>query len=113
MKNNQNFGLKPEIINQIQAVFEEFPGIEKAIVYGSRAMGNYRYNSDIDITLKGKNLGLTELFRTENELDELLLPYKIDLSLLHQIDNPDLIKHIEENGKTLYERDALLQSKSK
>jgi predicted nucleotidyltransferase len=104
MKTNFDFGLKPETLAQIQGVLSGFPELEKAVVYGSRAMGNFRYNSDIDLTLIGKNLGLTELLRIENELDDLLLPYQIDLSIFHQIENPDLIKHIEEYGKTLFER---------
>jgi hypothetical protein len=47
---------------------------------------------------------LKELLRIDNELDELLLPYQIDLSIFHQIENPDLIKHIEEHGKALFEK---------
>lgn len=108
MKTDFDFGLKPETLAQIQGVLSGFPELEKAVIYGSRAMGNFRYNSDIDLTLIGKMLGLTELLRIENELDDLLLPYQIDLSLFHQIDNPDLIHHIQEYGKTLYLKSPVL-----
>lgn len=104
MKTEPDFGLKPETLSQIHAVLSAIPEVEKAIIYGSRAMGNFRYNSDIDLTLIGKKLGLTELLRIENELDDLLLPYQIDLSLFHQIDNRELVNHIEEYGKTLFDR---------
>ncbi|AMQ56427.1 nucleotidyltransferase domain-containing protein [Algoriphagus sanaruensis] len=104
MEVKSNYGLKPETIVQIQGVLSGFPELEKAIIYGSRAMGNFRYNSDIDLTLIGKKLGLTELLRIENELDDLLLPYQIDLSLFHQIDNPELVNHIDKYGKTLFEQ---------
>ncbi len=104
MQTESDFGLKPETLSQIQAVLQGFPEVEKAIIYGSRAMGNNRHNSDIDLTLIGKKLGLTELLRIENELDDLLLPYQIDLSLFHQIDNLELINHISESGKTLFEQ---------
>jgi uncharacterized protein len=40
----------------------------------------------------------TELLKIENEIDDLLLPYKVDLSLFHQIDNPSLIEHIQRVG---------------
>ena len=71
-------------------------------------MGNFRFNSDIDLTLIGKKLSLTEIFQIENELDDLLLPYHIDLSLFHQIDNPELVRHIEEQGKILYQKKTIL-----
>lgn len=108
MKAESDFGLKETTLDAIVAVLQEFSGVEKAIIYGSRAMENYKYNSDIDLTLIGSGLGLTELFRIENELDDLLLPYQIDLSLFHQIDNPDLINHIQEHGKLLFERSAVI-----
>jgi predicted nucleotidyltransferase len=108
MKTESDFGLKPETLTQIQSIFSAFPEVEKAVIYGSRAMGNFRNNSDIDLTLMGKNLGLTELLSIENELDDLLMPYQIDLSLFHQIDNPDLINHIQEHGKLLFERSAVI-----
>jgi len=98
------FGLKPTTIQQIQSVFETFPEVESAILYGSRAMGNYRRGSDIDLVLKGENLDLKTLFRVETALDDLLLPYKIDLSILSKIGNSDLLEHIERVGKIFYKR---------
>lgn len=96
------YGLKEKHINAIHSVFEHYPEIEKAILYGSRAKGNYRNGSDIDITLKGEHLTLSLLFAIETVLDDLLLPYKIDLSIYHKIENPDLIEHINRVGLTFY-----------
>ena len=53
------YGLKDIHINKIQSVFENYSNIEKAILYGSRAKGNYRNGSDIDLTLVGENLDLS------------------------------------------------------
>ena len=78
---------------------------KKAILYGSRAMGNNRPASDIDLTLVAPGWTLTELFRLETELDDLLLPYTIDLSLLHRIDNAELRAHIDRVGVTFYASD--------
>ncbi|HEY8388843.1 MAG TPA: nucleotidyltransferase domain-containing protein [Parasegetibacter sp.] len=97
------YGLKSEAISSIGKVLAKYPEVEKAILYGSRAKGNYRSGSDIDLTLMGENLTLTVLHRIENELDDLLLPYKIDLSLFHQIKNPELLDHIQRVGKVFYE----------
>lgn len=98
------FGLKTENIQAIQDVFKKYPEVEKAILYGSRAKGNYRPGSDIDITLIGDKLNLTILQKIENDLDDLLLPYKIDLSLKKQIQNAELLNHIERAGKVFFER---------
>jgi predicted nucleotidyltransferase len=97
------YGLKISTIVKINGVFSAHASIEQAILYGSRAKGNYRNGSDIDLTLKGDALSHRELLRIEIELDDLLLPYKIDLSLFRQIDNLNLIKHIEQVGVVFYE----------
>lgn len=100
------YGLKDKVIQEIGGVFSKYPQIEKAILYGSRAKGNYRNGSDIDLTLQGEGLTLTMLFRIETELDDLMLPYKIDLSNFHQIGNPDLVAHIERVGLVFYQKAA-------
>ena len=101
---NPEFGLKPESITKINAVFYSYPQIRQVILYGSRAKGTQRNGSDIDLTIQGEDVTLAQLLKIENELDELLLPYKIDLSLYHHIDNPDLIEHIRRIGKVFYPR---------
>jgi len=95
MSDVTKFGLNHHVVRSLKAVFAKHPHIEKAFVYGSRAKGNYRHNSDIDITLVGASLDTTELLKIEGEIDDLLLPYKVDLSIFHQIENPDLIDHIQ------------------
>lgn len=93
------FGLSNEDIDKIKVVFAKFPEIERVVIYGSRVKGNYKPSSDIDLTLVGEKLNLTLLQTLENEIDDLLLPYKFDISIFHQISNPDLINHIERVGK--------------
>ena len=90
------------MIAKINGVLSRYPSIEQAILYGSRAKGMFRNGSDIDLTLKGDNITHRELAHIENELDDLLLPYKIDLSLFRQIDNHNLIEHIERVGVVFY-----------
>lgn len=98
------YGLAQEDIEKMQGILIQFPLVEKAVLYGSRAKGNYRYNSDIDLTLLGEGLTLSILFALENDLDDLLLPYKIDLSILQKIENSDLLAHIERVGCAFYQK---------
>jgi predicted nucleotidyltransferase len=96
------FGLKEQTINKIIKVFQSFPEIEQVILYGSRAKGTNKQGSDIDLTIKGKNLNLQLINKIDLELDDLLLPYTFDLSIYNQIDNPDLLEHIKRVGKDFY-----------
>lgn len=98
------YGLKETQINQIISVFANYPAIYKAILYGSRAKGNYREGSDIDICLVGDKLNLGMLLRIETELDDLLLPYSLDISIFDKIENQELIQHIKNVGIILYEK---------
>ena len=98
------YGLKEKDIQKINGVFMDYPQIIKAILYGSRAKGTFRNGSDIDLTLLGEGLTLSVLFSIENDLDDLLLPYKIDLSILQKIENPDLVAHIERVGVDFYQK---------
>ena len=79
--------------------------MEKAILYGSRAKGNFKRGSDIDLCLVGARLSMALLLNIDNQLDDLLLPYKIDLSIRDHIDNPDLHSHIERIGTDFYRRE--------
>src|SRR6478752_8268971 len=97
-------GLNSLDIEKIQSVLNRYPAVEKAILYCSRAKGNFKPASDIDLTLVGKNLNLTIQQRIENELDDLLLPYKFDISIHHIISNKELLDHIERVGKLLYQQ---------
>ncbi len=98
------FGLKQTTIEKIQMVFCAFPEVEQAILYGSRAKGNYKNGSDIDMTLIGEMLNSTILNKISWQIDDLLLPYSFDLSLFTQIKNPNLIEHIERVGIVFYEK---------
>lgn len=96
------FGLTEETIKKLNSVFSKYPEIEEVIIYGSRAKGNYREGSDIDITLKGEKL--TEEIRSKVwlDLDDLNTPYLIDLSIFHALTSESLINHIQRVGKSLY-----------
>ncbi len=97
------YGLREVDINSINSIFKNHSDIKKVILYGSRAKGNYKPYSDIDLSLVGDNLDFSKQFKIEMELDALLLPYKIDLSILENIKNENLINHIDRVGKVFYQ----------
>jgi predicted nucleotidyltransferase len=100
------FGLKDATIKKIQSVLACYPQVEAAILYGSRAKGNYQNGSDIDLTLRGgADLTLDVMYKIIEEIDDLLLPYTIDLSIFDNISDPDLIEHIQRVGVTFFEKE--------
>ena len=98
------FGLSDQTVDRIHSVFVKYPQIEKAILYGSRATGAYRKGSDIDLTLCGEGLTHRVLSKIDTDLDDLLLPYTIDISDFSKIGNPEMVAQIERVGVNFYER---------
>ena len=95
------FGLSSETIAKICAVTSSYTSIENVIIYGSRAKGDHHLGSDIDLTIIGKKFTAKDLIQLELKLDQLNLPYQIDLSRFHAVHNPDLTAHIQRVGKSL------------
>ena len=100
----QEFGLPESTLACVRRILAANPNVEKAILYGSRAKGNYKTGSDIDLTLLGAKLAYRDLADIAGQLEESSIPYMVDLSLFTHIDNPSLIEHIERVGIVFYQR---------
>jgi len=96
------YGLEEITIKKINEVFSRFPEIKEVVLYGSRAMGNHKTGSDIVLTILSDKIEMSTLYKIERELDDLFLPYTIDLSVHRYIQNPDLLDHIKNVGNTFY-----------
>lgn len=100
------FGLKTSDMDLILEVLRRYPDVEEAIIYGSRAMGNYKPGSDIDIALKG-DLRPETCSNISVEYNERLpLPYKFDVVAYSDLTHQPLINHIDRYGKTIYTNKA-------
>ncbi len=104
------YGLTVENIELIESILYHYPQVDKAILYGSRAMGTFKNGSDIDLTLKGHNLDLDFLARLSNEFDDTDLPYIFDLSIYDHIKNDDLLNHIQRVGIVFYTKEKQIPS---
>ena len=97
-------GLSLSVQNKLSELFAKKPFIEQVVLYGSRAKGNFKSGSDIDLTIKSSSMQINDLLKIENEIDDLLLPYKVDLSIYSLIDNENLKDHIARLGKVFFVR---------
>jgi predicted nucleotidyltransferase len=103
------YGLSESTIERICLVFRQYDAVEEAVLYGSRALGTYKTGSDIDLALKGENLDQDTLASLTSDLDDLLLPYSIDLSILEGIVSTELKEHIDRAGIPFYIRTRALR----
>ena len=97
------FGLYPNSYKEILLIFQKHENIEKVIIYGSRAKGNYKEGSDIDFTLFG-NLNYDDILKLKHEFEESTIPYLIDISIFNDLESESLIDHINRVGKIFYEK---------
>lgn len=97
----KKLGLNKQELNRILSVFNRHPEIIKVMIFGSRAKGISRPNSDIDIAVEGIS-GDLQMESLAMELDELPLPYKFDVKSIATISNRSLREHIERVGVTIY-----------
>jgi uncharacterized protein len=67
-------------------------------LFGSRAKGNHRTGSDIDLFIEAPTLNSVRRLGLEMQLDDLLLPWKIDLVMANEVDNPALLAHVGRVG---------------
>jgi predicted nucleotidyltransferase len=106
MAGNTIGGIAQKRVSEILATISGDRRVMQVIIFGSRAKGTFRPGSDIDLCLEAPELDWAGLRKLENELDDLMLPWKVDLLLLHRIDNPELVEHVERVGQSLYRRDG-------
>lgn len=98
MSESIKYGIPESDYSRIISVLGRNSKIDKAILFGSRAKGNYNPGSDIDIALKGKNLSLEDILNAKTEIEDLFLPWKIDFVIYNRIKEKELIDHIDRVG---------------
>ena len=104
MTEKRKYGIQSRDLENIISILRSDNKIEKAILFGSRAKGNYAPGSDIDIAIKGNDLKLDDLLNVISWTDELSLPYKFDIILYDRVKEAGLLRHIDQAGIVLFEQ---------
>ena len=102
-----NDGLTPQYREMIRQILAKVTRVDRAVLFGSRAMGTFGRASDVDLALEGQNLGLTDLALLRGEFTESSLPFEVNLVLRAEIINPELEDRTTKQGVTFYERCGL------
>jgi len=97
------FGILPKSYQLLLKTLSEFDEIERAAIYGSRAMGNYKAGSDIDLVVYGNRITVDVIFKLKTRLEnELPIPYFFDVTHYESTLSHELKNHIDEFGKIIY-----------
>ncbi len=104
MNNESQYGISQSDIQEIISAIVQNDKITKIILFGSRAKGNFKAGSDIDLALVGLDLKLNDILDATIEIEKLNLPYKFDLIIYNRITESALIEHIERKGIILYNK---------
>ncbi len=100
---SDRFGLRDDDIAAIVAVLARYPSVQTAVIFGSRAKGNYKQGSDVDIALQGEGMGNAVAADVAYALnEETIMPYVFDVLNYHAITNADLVNHIDRVGRPFY-----------
>lgn len=94
-----NNGLTPQQQDTLTHIINANPKVEDILLFGSRATGNYRINSDIDIALVGEQLTSGDIANILNQIEQSTIPYKVDILITHKIKNKALLEHIQQYGE--------------
>jgi predicted nucleotidyltransferase len=97
-------GFTNEQQTMLSDILDKFNEIEQVVIYGSRAKGNFKIGSDVDLTLKGGKVNHQTLQKLASAIHDSSLPYQFDISLFQSIENNALIEHINRVGIVVYDR---------
>lgn len=104
MKNK--FGLLDSDLEAILSVLSNYAQVEKAYIFGSRAKGNYKNGSDVDIAMKGEGINFGTVSQISYFLnEETNMPYKFDVLNYHSIKEAELLMHIDRVGVEIYSQE--------
>lgn len=99
-------GISPSQNEQLLTVFRHRPEVERVVLFGSRAKGNFKPGSDIDLAIYLEPaLDLSTWLDFANQIDELDFPQKVDLINAERIQNEELKEHIRRVGVLIFERE--------
>lgn len=97
-----SFGLSTEILDALRLVFSQFSEIDRVLIYGSRARGDFRSGSDIDLAVVAPAMTPSDFSRLWMVLDDLPIIFRLDVSLWHETTDQQLKNNMLADGISLY-----------
>lgn len=105
--NRNAFGLTDRDMRTLEDIFGKHPDIQTVVIFGSRAKGNYKYGSDIDLAVMNQGITDMHIRSIQSEFEDSSLPYFVDLINYHNLTHSDLKNHIDRVGIPIYRKRIL------
>lgn len=99
-----NDGLTEKYRAEIISIFVSCSKIDRVLLFGSRAKGNFRRDSDVDFALEGNDLVFSDLVFLNTKFEESDIPFDVDLLIRTNIDNKNLENQIAKYGIEFYRK---------
>jgi len=96
------YGLSEQVVENLKNVFCRYDNLEKVVIFGSRAKGNYHDGSDIDLALCGDGITFRQLMQVSSDIDDLGLLYKVDLIDYNKKKSTPIGCHIDRVGQVFW-----------
>ena len=110
---NNSFGISDKSYLYLQQAFAKYSEIDKVTLFGSRAKGNYKNGSDIDLAVSGKKLTAKLILDIKGYInEELPIPYHVDIVDYNTLNHVELKEHINRVGKVFFTREPRAADKS-
>ncbi|MCC5907910.1 MAG: nucleotidyltransferase domain-containing protein [Balneolaceae bacterium] len=103
-KNRNRFGLTDRDMRTIQAIFQTYPAVESVHIFGSRAKGNHRIGSDLDLAIMNKGVSSKQIASIRGDFEQSSLPYNVDLVDFNRIDKKEFTDHIKRVGVPFFKQ---------
>jgi predicted nucleotidyltransferase len=101
---HNRFGLTERDMKTFRDIFNKYPEISEVFIFGSRAKGNYKQGSDIDLAVMNNGISDKTIAHLKEEFEESNLPYTVDIINLATLKHSELTEHIHRVGIAFYER---------
>ena len=99
------FGISEKSFNHLMETFKKYPEVEEVIIFGSRAKGNYKRGSDIDLAIKGEKCNASLALDLSAYINqELPIPYMVDVLDYNSLQHQELKEHIDRVGAIFYKK---------
>ena len=99
------YGLNDTVIQYLQTIFRKYSCVEKVLIFGSRAKGNYHTGSDIDLAVVASDMTYSQFLSICADIDDLDLLYKVDLLDYKKNIGTPIGDHIDRVGIIFYSKE--------
>lgn len=99
-----DFGIAPTTLKRLSEAFQASPGLARVWIFGSRARGHARPESDIDLAADAPDWSFADHAALSARIESLNLLYHVDCVWLQNVEEPAFRRAIERDKRLFWPR---------